>query len=161
MDIPLSASDIESAVPEMRVMKYGELEHLGHLPERPFTVLYETSPNYGHWVAVIDTPEGIEHFDPYGIIPDNEFRWIPKGFRNTTGQNVKHLISMFLSSGLPINYNPHRLQGPKSSTCGRWAILRARMSEFGNDDFVRAVRTISKKFNVAPDKLVVDATSDA
>lgn len=160
MDRPLSSSMIEEAVPGMRTYKYGQLADFSELPRRPFTVLYETEPDYGHWVCIVDTPEGIEHFDPYGIIPDNELRWVKPGFRRATGQAQKHLIELLMGTGLPINYNPHKLQSKNSSTCGRWAILRACLNDLGNDDFVRAVRGVSKKMGIIPDSLAIEATAD-
>lgn len=153
INIPLSADQVADAIPGVSVLKYGELCQIGTLP-LPLVVLYETQENYGHWVAILRTPEGIEHFDSYGIVPDNELKWINPQFRARSGQDVKCLLQMLYDTREPINYSTHRLQGKDSSTCGRWAILRILFSHLGTDAFARAVRAVSKKLHVTPDELV-------
>jgi hypothetical protein len=159
---PLSSTDIMRALPGVSVVKYSELQHMSKLPNVPFVLLYETSPNYGHWVTVLETPEGIEHFDSYGIIPDHELNWIDKDFRVRTGQDDKHLLKLLLQenigSGKKINYSKFRLQAFDSSVCGRWVILRNLMSSFGNDAFGKAVRSVSKSLKMTPDQLVIATT---
>jgi hypothetical protein len=145
-------------------MKYGALSRYKRLPPRPFVILYETEPNWGHWVACVDTPEGIEHFDSYGIVPDNELKWVPEGFAKGSGQDVKRLLELLYDEnqriGTPINYNAHKLQGPTSSTCGRWCILRNMFSRLGNDDFYHAVMGAASTLGLSPDELVARAVPD-
>ena len=157
---PLSSTDITRVLPSVHVVKYSELQHMNKLPKLPFVLLYETSPNYGHWVTVLETPEGIEHFDSYGIIPDRELNWIDKNFRSQTGQDDKHLLKLLYNSGQKINYSKWRLQAIDSSVCGRWVILRNLLNSYGNDAFGGAVRAVSKKLNLTPDELVIAATHD-
>ena len=139
-------------------MKYGALARRKRLPKRPFVVLYETEPNWGHWVGVVDTPEGIEHFDSYGIVPDQELKWVPPGFARGSGQDVKHLLKMLYDehkrTGATINYNAHKLQGPYSSTCGRWCVLRNMCRDLGSDDFYDAVMGACDFLRLTPDELV-------
>ena len=160
MDTPLSDESIQRALPNARVMKYDELAQFKKLPKLPLVLLYETSPDFGHWVTILRTPEGIEHFDPYGIIPDDELKWVPPGFRSQSSQDMKHLLALLYGSGKKINYSPYKLQGDESSTCGRWAILRNRMSEFGNDDFARTVLEVAHQLNMTPDELVIAAVPE-
>lgn len=150
---PLSSKDIADAIPGVTVLKYNELCSYDSLP-LPLVVLYETEPNYGHWVAVLETPDGIEHFDSYGIIPDNELKWINPKFRSSSGQDVKCLLKMLYESRKPVNYNSHRLQGRDSSTCGRWAILRILFSDLGSDSFAKAIKKTAKKLRLKLDDLV-------
>ena len=150
---PLSSDQIANAIPGVTVLKYNELCHFDSLP-LPMVILYETEPNFGHWVAVLETPEGIEHFDSYGIIPDNELKWINPKFRTASGQDVKYLLRMLYDSGKDINYNTYRFQGRDSSTCGRWAILRILFSDMTNDDFAKAIKYAAKKLKINKESLV-------
>lgn len=150
---PLSSDQIANAIPGVTVLKYSELCHFDSLP-LPMVILYETEPNYGHWVAVLETPEGIEHFDSYGIIPDNELKWIHPKFRVSSGQDMKCLLRMLYNSGEDINYNAHRFQGHDSSTCGRWAILRILFSDMTNDSFAKAIKHVAKNMKMKLDQLV-------
>lgn len=160
MNTPLSEDDVRRAIPGAKVIKYDKLAHLKRLPRLPLVVLYETSPDYGHWVTVLRTPEGIEHFDSYGIIPDQELKWVPRAFQAGSRQDHTHLLRLLAGSGKKINYSPYKLQGDNSAVCGRWAILRNRMDEFGNDAFVGAVLDVSAQLGITPDELVIAATND-
>ena len=158
---PLTKEQVEALLPGSRVFKYGALARMRALPKRPFVVLYETAPNWGHWVCVLDTPEGIEHFDSYGIIPDNELRWVPHWFAPQSGQDVKRLLSLLclenLRTGQHINYSAHRLQGLDTSTCGRWCVLRARLAHMTSDQFNEAVHRVCRAMGLTPDELVTKA----
>ena len=158
MTEPLSLTDIEEMIPGTRVMKYSDLSKYKHLPKLPMVILYETEPNYGHWVAILETPEGVEHFDSYGIIPDNELKWIPRELKKSTGQDLKRLLRMLydysIITGQKINYNNHRLQGSLASTCGRWCVLRILFYALGTDRFYRMVKSVSDQLKMSPDSMV-------
>lgn len=157
MNTPLSLDEVRRFVPNAWVGKYSDLRKYvskhGRLP-LPLVVLYEVMPDYGHWVAVLETPEGIEHFDSYGILPDNELKWVPEWLKHSTGQDMKFILSELLKSNKKINYNSHRFQGKTSSTCGRWAALRIMFSNLGTDQFAQMVRNTSKQLGMSPDRMV-------
>ena len=155
---PLSIHEVRSFAPTAWVGKYSQLSHLKTL-RLPMIVLYEVEPNYGHWVAILETPEGIEHFDSYGILPDNELQWVPVEFRHESGQDVKHLLRMMYATGKKINYNSHRLQGKDTSTCGRWAALRIMFSFLGTNAFYHMVKSVSASLGMTPDEMVSIAIS--
>jgi hypothetical protein len=163
---PLNQTELERLIPRLsreltgharyaKVMKYCALQRYTKLPERPFVILYETEPNFGHWVAIVDTPEGIEHFDPYGIIPDKELVWVPKWFRGSSGQDVKRLLGMLYHSGKKINYNQYKLQREDTSTCGRWCALRIALSHLTTKQFYNAVKRTMNYYHIEdPDEFV-------
>lgn len=155
---PLSLEDLRAIVPEASVMKYSALQRYNFLPPTPFIVLYETEPNFGHWVAVLETPEGYEHFDSFGVLPDGELKWCPAWLRHQTGQDVKRLLTMLylqsLSTGKKVNYNNHKLQGERSMTCGRWCALRIRNWHLSCDEFFRGVKRLCRRSHLSPDQLV-------
>lgn len=154
---PLSGLDMKSLTPDATVMTYRELKKHKVLPKLPLVILYETSPGIGHWVIVLETPEGIEHFDSYGIKPDGEISFVPTKWRAALGMQQPHLIQLLLDTMKPINFNDWPLQGKgRIATCGRWCTLRARYRELTSDAFGGMIMKVAKKFGIAPD-LVVSA----
>ena len=163
MDRPTSDAEIQAACPGIRTWLYRDLARLeqeGHFPTLPIAVLYETLPGFGHWVGLLRTPEGIEHFDPYGLRPDAELKWVPKKYRAAFQADAPHmlrLLSRFDQAGVPVNFSEFRLQGrrPNIATCGRWVALRCRNRHMTAEQFAQAVRETAKVSRISPDELTV------
>ena len=128
---PLSYSEIKKACNgRINVVTYDSLK--GKTIDYLFNkyncciILYQTRPDFGHWVALIRHPDSIEHFDSYGFSIDQELSVTnPMGFKPMLSQ-------MILDSGVKkIICNRKRLQrmGPSINTCGRWAIIRCLMKD--------------------------------
>jgi hypothetical protein len=169
MDRPTSDAEIREACPGIRTWLYRDLAQAvarGDVVPLPIAILYETSPGFGHWVALLDTPEGITHFDPYGLRPDDELKWVPKKYREAFAAESPHLVDFLLrvqayrratGGDSNVNYSQHRLQARKPwvATCGRWVALRCRNSAMTTDQFAKSVRGTAKDLGVSPDELVV------
>lgn len=160
---PLSDSQIKRAITGVTVAKYGELPRLlrdkSLLSCLPLVVLYETSHNNGHWVLVHETPEGVEHFDSYSIMPDQEFKFIGDSFRDQSGQGYPLIVKLLLDlshQGMAINFNEYVFQSssPAVATCGRWCILREWLGHKTIGEFRDSVFRVCDFINVSPDKLV-------
>ena len=152
---PISGKLIKKWVPDAKIMKYSELKNYNMLPRLPIVLLYEVKPNYGHWVTILRTPEGIEHFDSYGYAPDNELGFIPDEFKGISNQNKKYLLNLLYNSGENINFNQHNLQKERdAATCGRWSILRNLFNYLTTDEFAHTVEKTSKQLGISTDDLV-------
>lgn len=118
--------------------KYNTLDELLH-PHGAVFLLYETRPDFGHWVAVIKrNNDTIEFFDPYGIFPDEELQWTNTHTRKMLGQDVPYLTSLLYHSPYPnLEYNEHKFQKLKDdvNTCGRWSALRIATKEMSLEQF--------------------------
>ena len=154
MDKALSDSDIKPFI--SNIVRYEELARLDPkqlLEMLPVAILYQVGENYGHWTVLMRTSEGIEHFDPYGIIVDKEFKYL--------GWQQPHYLAKLLyqlgEEGIVINYNPWRFQKMQKgiNTCGRWIILRSLFSNWGIDKFADVVEEVSTRLNLTPDEFVV------
>lgn len=168
VDRPTSDAEIRAACPGIRTWLYKDLARAvsrGDLVSLPIAILYETSPGFGHWVGLLETPEGIEHFDSYGLRPDDELRWVPKKYREAFRAESPHLVDYLLRlqahrryvGGDPrINYSQFRLQGRKPwiATCGRWVVLRCRNSALTAEQFAKNVRGTARDLGISPDQLV-------
>jgi hypothetical protein len=152
---PISGNEILKWLPNATVLKYTELKNYKVLPKLPIVLLYEIKHNIGHWTTILRTPEGIEHFDSYGYIPDDEFSFIPDDFKYESNQNYKYLLNMLYGSGEVINYNSYKLQDePPIATCGRWSILRNLFNNLTIEQFKNMIMKTSKQLNITPDQLV-------
>lgn len=155
---PLSGLDMKRLTPDATVMTYRELKKHKVLPQLPLVILYETRPGVGHWVVVLETPEGIEHFDSYGLKPDGEISFVPIKLRSMLGMEQPHLVQLLLDTQKPINFNDWPLQAKgRIATCGRWCTLRAKYRELGTDAFGGMIMKVAKKFGIAPDLVVTAA----
>lgn len=110
-----------------------------------FILLYQTSPDYGHWVCVINHKDSIEFFDSLGHHPDNELSKI----KNAPYPYLTYLLA---SSKKPVIYNNVPLQSRRTNVCGRWVAARINMRDIPLRDFQR-IFTDNTYFS--PDELVV------
>lgn len=162
VDRPTSDVELRAACPGLRTWLYRDLASLeeeGGFPELPLAVLYETSPGFGHWVGLLRTPEGIEHFDSYGLRPDDELKWVPKKYRAAFSEDAPYMVRLLTrveEAGLPVNYSEFRLQHrrPDIATCGRWVALRCRNTDLTAAEFSRAVRQTAREAGISTDELV-------
>lgn len=163
VDRPTSDAEIRAACPGIRTWLYRDLarlEEAGQFPELPIAVLYETLPGFGHWVGLLQTPEGVEHFDPYGIRPDAELKWVPKKYRKAFASDSPHMVRLlerYAAHGVPVNFSEFRLQSrrPNIATCGRWVAVRCMNEGMGARQFATAIRRVAREGEMSPDQLVV------
>ena len=141
-------------VPGSAVMTYKQLRGYQKLPPLPLIILYEVRPRVGHWVIVLETPLGLEHFDSYGLKPDGELELIPTMRRHELGEDQPHLVRLLLDTNLPINFSDGVLQGKGTATCGRWCALRYAARALGSEDFLRLVAEEAQKRGQSPDAMV-------
>jgi hypothetical protein len=152
---PLSGIEIHDFLPNATILKYSQLKHLKKLPHLPLVILYEVKPDFGHWVTILETPDGIEHFDSYGYVPDDELSFIPDNFKVISDQNNKYLLSLLYNSNEPIHYNQYTFQGGNDiATCGRWVILRNMFDDLTIDQFANMIYKTSQQTQLSPDQIV-------
>ena len=133
--------------------------------KKALVLLYETGPNYGHWTCLLKHPNNvIEHFDSYGLIPDDELKFIPKKYRKESGQDHNYLTELLYKSGCDIEYNHTVLQkynkdaGYDNATCGRWCAVRIYFRRVPLKKFVKIMKS-GEKYGVSPDDVVVYLTA--
>jgi len=152
---PTTGEELQQWIPNATIINYSELKNYNILPKLPIILLYEIKKGFGHWVTILRTPEGIEHFDSYGFVPDDELSFVPEYFKYESNQNYKYLLNLLYESGEQINYNPYPLQkGDNTATCGRWAVLRNLFNYLTTDQFAKMINKTSKQLNITSDELV-------
>lgn len=121
----------------LQVFTYDDLYHVKHIdelfyPHNVCIILYQSSPNFGHWVTLIRRKNTIEHFDPYGVKIDDELN------KSNNMGFPKLLSQLILNSDITrIISNKGRFQSTKPgvNTCGRWALIRALLKNKSLKEF--------------------------
>jgi hypothetical protein len=162
MDIALSDKAIMRLINgKANLMTYSELQTYDDIDEalgknNAMVLLYETSKNFGHWVCVFKVNKNtIEHFDSYGMKPDDELKFIPEYFREVNYEKIPHLTYLLYNSGYNVIYNEFKLQKKKKgvNTCGRWVSVRLIYRVIPQKVFAKFFLEYTN-----PDKIVVDLT---
>lgn len=165
MNRALSGEEIEDLLDhQVKVISYDEISQYKNIDDllKPYgrvVILYMSKPQYGHWTLLHKLKgNNIEMFDSYGLVPDDELKFVDKNFRKQSNQLREHLSHLFLNTKYKIHYNDHKLQSLKGgvSTCGRWTCLRALNSNMSIDKFANIVKKEAKEQNITPDELVCE-----
>lgn len=147
---------------KIKILTYPELEQYKNIDELLYPydkviILYLTSENYGHWVALFKiNHNNIEFFDSYSMKPDEELKLIGEHVRNVNNQTTPHLSHLLYDSNYNIHYNDVRLQKMKNdvNTCGRHCIVRLACDKMFIDDYVKLITS----FKYDPDYVVTYLT---
>lgn len=135
-------------------------------------ILYEMKPNSGHWCTLkrIMPKDHSEYYsyhflDPYGEVVDSQRNHINPSFKIKSGQDtpliLRKIRQQMLGNGktgvLDIHYNDKVLQGPSTSTCGRYAGLFIRFDE-PVEKFAKSLKSFAKKNKMSVDDAVIKLT---
>jgi hypothetical protein len=166
---PLDDSEIRHYLPRAKIIKYSELSKYHAITQllREETdyciMLYESSPNNGHWVVLSRYNKGkkgtIEFFDPYGNIFDKQLEWTSKENRKKLGQGRKLLTPLLDCAVQNIVYNPVKYQqdGADVNDCGRHCIFRVLcLLKRGMDleAYFEYMKQLEKEMQLPPDGIV-------
>ena len=160
---PISDKDILRKLNgNTRIIFYEELNNhediIPLLDKGSLVILYRSKPNFGHWTALVKTPEGIEYFDPYGEMIEEAKRNVNRDFLRQTNQQRNRLAELLFraSRNVPIHYNDHKLQKRSKtiSTCGKHVIVRIMHRYMTIDEYNKELRDVSEELNMTPDEVV-------
>jgi len=132
----------------------GLAEFLGALPHHALIVLYRTSPQYGHYIALILRPDGrIELFDSTGRKPDELASVVEPDVLHELGEYYPLLSAAMRASGRELIYNDRRIQERGTETCGYWAMARILAAERGLNEyqFIDKMDQLARGMGVAAD----------
>jgi len=139
---PMSDDDIKHYLGFTPVIKYSELKRYNYLDEllprieSSAVLLYEDSPNTGHWVCISKPKKGVvEYFDSYGGKVDGPLKWTPKQVRIGLGEGEPLLSRLFDKAPEKVVYNKidYQKQGSGINDCGRFCVLRILKMRKGMD----------------------------
>jgi hypothetical protein len=132
---PLSDGEIlEGCNNKCNIVCYSDMHKYHSIDEllNPYDcciILYNKTSNCGHWCALIKRNNLLEFFDPYGLYPDEELKYIKK--------YEPYLSYLMIDSPYKLSYNQYKFQKFKKdiNTCGRWCYLRIQFKDWSLDKF--------------------------
>jgi hypothetical protein len=160
MEISLSDADIKRFDTSLNIIVYSELQNMTPiqiLKKMPLVILYQSTPNTGHWTLLHKTIEGLEFFDSYGFKPDKQFEYI--GYRQP--HYIAKLLYILYDNGYNIHYNQYPFQESKPgiNTCGRHVLVRHLLSYLPIDKYKELMDKLLTTYNVNNyDELIVKLT---
>lgn len=162
MNKSLSTDEVQSLVPECKVLTYPEFMRYDSLKEllAPYNCvifLYMTTENYGHYCAIWKNQNGVLHFfDPYGVYLDDQLNFIPAQKNRELGQEVKHLSELIIKDKsirtIFVNHYPFQKRKQGINTCGRHVAVRVLLRHLSEDAYQKLFK------NKDADKAVVKIT---
>jgi hypothetical protein len=160
---PFSGKDIVTACDgHTKIILYSDIHKFKSIDQllKPYNnavILYQTKPNYGHWVLLMKKGNVIEFFDSYGLFIDEQLNFISKEFKKVSHQDFPYLSNLLLKSKYKIIYNPVRLQKTDNdiSSCGRHVCLRLILKDLSLKDYIKMIK--HNKYD--PDSLVTYLTA--
>jgi len=162
---PLDDAEIKHYLPDASLMVYGDLSKYNSieelLPEDKSCciILYQDSPNKGHWVVIVRDKDEYLYFDSYGNKIDDPLNWVDVGIRKELNQLTPYLSELLKNK--PHKYNNKRYQklNPEVATCGRHCIfftLNNRMNDLDLQNYKKLMEELKKKMNLDYDEIVSD-----
>ncbi len=161
MDIALDSNQILSLLDnKCNLVLYKDVEKYDSLaqllgPYHKCVLLYHTSANFGHWVALYQVGKTVYFFDSYGVVIDDQLKFLPKSLREDLNSQHRYLTNLLYKSNLMVEYNQYQLQkhSPLINTCGRWCINRLRYPEISINEYYKLFKDASKA--IPMDELIV------
>lgn len=146
---PLSDDDLVQMLgpdaKRCRVMLYDDLANYSSLhellPNRDDAAIIllqieaPNAPKVGHWIALLNHGDHYEHFDSYGLDPDEELHitheepYITRIINNTRWRVESTQVKL-------------QLKREAVNTCGRWCVVRVRFPHLERREFVRFIQQV-------------------
>jgi hypothetical protein len=133
--------------------------------------MYKTEDSYGHWTCLLKNRYGYEFFDPYGIILDDQLKYVnpemtedeKEQFKSYNKQNYRYLTNLLSKVHEPVSYNHHKFQkfkrnGERPATCGRHVVLRLLNKDMSLAQYKREFDKAVKGLNL-PDQSYDEAAT--
>lgn len=144
-------------------IKIRTLEKFLDTIEDGIVVLYQNTPNSGHYCCIFENDKGLFWFDPYGVLnnvwlmADSQLKWT--GFKKYSGKSkILKFMDEYKKRGGKVFGNDIKYQkdDPSRATCGYHCLMRLIFSFMDEDEYFRFMKNIKKKTNSKDfDELVV------
>jgi hypothetical protein len=156
LDYPLRGKDILKILNnKTNLIEYSTLYNINNLDDifinGSCVILYRASPTNAHWCCVFLNKDGLNFFDPYGVILDNEINEItkinPLYSNKYYNGGEKKLLKLFMNSKYNyLNYNEYKMQEMKQNinSCGRHVCCRLLFKDLSLDEYIKTLYKYTK-----------------
>ena len=113
--------------------QYDTLEHLLYMNNDSVVIMYHQNPTYGHYCCISQLTEKtkwnrakfkknevglVEFFDPYGLFPDKQLKFIDYEASAALKQQHTYLSYLMYHSPYKLSFNEHQFQAPSFGSKG-------------------------------------------
>jgi len=171
---PMSDADIELYLPSAKVLMFRELKgypNIQAILKRPrdyFIMLYEHTPQNGHWTAALRYGNTIEFFCPYGTSPyspNSPLEWNSPDQNaavDATSNYLETMLNQAEKDGFKVIFNKMDLQSKDNdiNTCGSFVVFRILClmeDDFSLSAFQKAIKKIHNATGLNYDEIAADA----
>ena len=171
---PMSDADLEVYLPQAKIFMFRELKGyptIQSILKRPrdyMILLYEHTPQNGHWVAVLRYENTIEFFCPYGsspYSPNSPLEWNSpeeNAVVDATHNYLEDLLNKAKTDGWDVIYNKMDFQEKRDNvnTCGAfcvWRVLCLMEDNMNLSAFQNGMKELHKRMGISYDEIVADA----
>lgn len=178
----LMSDDIIKCLPDdlknIKIHKYNEIDNFENINEllnpcECCIILYvsqnEGNVFCGHWTCLLktvddDNNKSINFFDSYGIIPDDEKKYIDKQYLDLSNQKENTLTKLLYNecmddSVIEYNEKPFQKMSPEINVCGRHCVFRLWFRDLSMNNFQKFMEKLKKEFKLDYDDLVTKLTN--
>jgi hypothetical protein len=158
MNKSLSNFELEKALNnKIKIIVYSEIEKYKNIndllnPYNQIIILYNISDSYGHWTCLFKVNNEIKFFDSYGLIIDEQRKYIPELYKKEHYPSINYLCKLLHDEVinnpfLTVSYNPYKLQKQDHfiQTCGRWCYYRLINKNLSHKQFYNKFKNINNK----------------
>ena len=168
---PMDDTDIRAYYPNAKIMKYSDLKNYKTITQllpkdkSYIFLLYQHSPNEGHWVLLMRYGNTIEFFCSYGSAIDAPLKWTNPRDRQMLGEAVPYLSNLLRAQkDFNVIHNPvqYQAKGSDKATCGAHDVMRlSQMLNHGQDltDYYDYMTRIKKESGLSYDEIVANFVS--
>ena len=168
---PMDDADIRAYYPNAKIMRYSDLKNYKTITQllpkdKSYAfLLYQHSPNSGHWVLIMRYGGTIEFFCSYGSAIDAPLKWTNPRDRQMLGEAVPYLTNLLRSQKeFNVIHNPvaYQAKGNDKATCGAHDVMRlSQMLNHGQDltDYYDYMTKIKKESGLSYDEIVANFVS--
>jgi hypothetical protein len=174
MTEPMSDADLEVYLPQAKIFMFRELkgyptiQSILRKPRDYMILLYEHTPQNGHWVAVLRYENTIEFFCPYGsspYSPNSPLEWNSpeeNAVVDATHNYLEDLLNKADADGWEVIYNKMDFQEKRDNvnTCGAfcvWRVLCLIEDNMNLSAFQNGMKELHKRMGISYDEIVADA----
>ena len=174
MTEPMSDADLEVYLPQAKIFMFRELKGYSTIqsilrkPRDYMILLYEHTPQNGHWVAVLRYENTIEFFCPYGsspYSPNSPLEWNSpeeNAVVDATHNYLEDLLNKAKTDGWDVIYNKMDFQEKRDNvnTCGAfcvWRVLCLIEDNMNLSAFQNGMKELHKRMGISYDEIVADA----
>lgn len=160
---PISSKYIEDLVKGVNFVPYSNIKYMRSIndvlgPNNMAVIIYLLGSEVGHFVCIFKDNNIIQYCNSYGMEPDDDLKIVPREVRVQLNETEPYLFKLMVESGYPCEYNEYKLQGPRTSTCGRHCIVRLWNKHLDSEGYARRLYTSSVRANCTMDELVTILT---